>query len=254
MSDRAWRPYCGEGPTPPDLLGRWNFDPVLLACLLSLGILLWWLTRAAPRRRSLAIAAMAILAVTFVSPVCALSSALFTARTVHHILLVAVAAPLLALACPPARGRAPLMSLTVLQTAILWAWHIPATYAAALSDNLVYGAMQVSLLGSASLFWWAACGARPWPAALAFAATMMQMGLLGALIALAPIALYAPHLATTTAWGLSPLEDQQLAGLIMWIPAGGIYLAATMAAARRALRHARPASAARLPAPWPALE
>jgi putative membrane protein len=72
---------------------------------------------------------------------------------------------------------------------------------------------------------------------------MLQMGLLGALIALAPTALYAPHLATTAAWGLSPLEDQQLAGLIMWIPAGGIYLAAAVGAARKALTPPRPIGA-----------
>jgi putative membrane protein len=243
MSDRPWRPYCGPGPTPGELLGRWNLDPALLAGLLGLAVVLWSLTRGAPRRRGFALAALALLALTFVSPLCALSSALFAARTVHHVLLVALAAPLLALACPPARARLPLAALTALHVTILWAWHIPAAYAAALSDTLVYAAMQVSLLGSAVLSWRAAWGAAPWPRALAFAAAMLQMGLLGALIALAPTALYAPHLATTAAWGLSPLEDQQLAGLIMWIPAGGIYLAAAVGAARKALTPPRPTGA-----------
>jgi putative membrane protein len=173
MSDRPWRPYCGPGPAPSELLGRWNFDPVLLASLVGLAVVLWSLTRGAPRRRRWALAALTLLIVTFVSPLCALSSALFAARTVHHILLVAIVAPLLALSCPPARGRRSLTVLTVLHIAILWAWHIPAAYSAALSDTLVYAAMQVTLLGSATLFWRAAWDAPPWPGALAFAAAMM---------------------------------------------------------------------------------
>ncbi|HMP63845.1 MAG TPA: cytochrome c oxidase assembly protein, partial [Phenylobacterium sp.] len=58
---------------------------------------------------------------------------------------------------------------------------------------------------------------------------MVLMGLLGALITFAGAPLFGPHLATTESWGLTALEDQQLAGLIMWAPASGIYLAAALA-------------------------
>ncbi|MGS0132350.1 cytochrome c oxidase assembly protein, partial [Escherichia coli] len=58
--------------------------------------------------------------------------------------------------------------------------------------------------------------------------TMVQMGMLGALLVFAGSAVYGPHLATTAAWGLTPLADQQLAGLIMWAPAAGIYLVAAL--------------------------
>jgi putative membrane protein len=54
------------------------------------------------------------------------------------------------------------------------------------------------------------------------------MGALGALITFAGEPLYAPHFATTLAWGLTPLEDQQAGGLIMWAPAAGAYLAAAL--------------------------
>src|SRR3546814_17286561 len=57
---------------------------------------------------------------------------------------------------------------------------------------------------------------------------MVQMGLLGALLTFSGSALYAPHLLTTQAWGMSPLQDQQLAGLIMWVPAAGLSLGAAM--------------------------
>ena len=67
----------------------------------------------------------------------------------------------------------------------------------------------------------------------------VQMGLLGALITLAPRALYAPHALTTTAWGLTPLQDQQLGGSIMWVPGCVVFLAVAMLALRRLLGQPR---------------
>ncbi len=58
----------------------------------------------------------------------------------------------------------------------------------------------------------------------AIAITSLQMGVLGAIITFAPRPMYAVHALTTTAWGLSPLEDQQLGGVIMWVPAGVIFV------------------------------
>ena len=62
-----------------------------------------------------------------------------------------------------------------------------------------------------------------------------EMGLLGALLTFSQNAIYAPHALTTAAWGLSPLEDQQLAGLIMWAPGALAYLAAALARLYRLL-------------------
>jgi putative membrane protein len=70
----------------------------------------------------------------------------------------------------------------------------------------------------------------------ALLATTVLMGLLGALLTFAPVALYAPHTLTTAAWGLTPLEDQQTAGLIMWIPAAGVYLASALSILAGVLR------------------
>ena len=77
--------------------------------------------------------------------------------------------------------------------------------------------------------------ASPLAAIAALLATMVQMGVLGALITFAPSALYAPHWSTTAAWGLAPLEDQQLAGLVMWAPAAAAYLLAALAVGWRAI-------------------
>ena len=241
----VWVPYCGAAPAPGEWLARWNFDPLLLAALAA-AIVVWRLAGLhADRTRTWAFGTgLALLAVLFVSPFCALTSALFAARTAHHAVLVAAVAPLLALALPGAtRVRGAVAAWTGLQALVLWAWHYPPLYSAALSADWIYWLMQGSLLGAALAFW-ASLRRAPVPTAVAaLLATMVQMGLLGALITFAGEPLYAPHLLTTAAWGLSPLEDQQIAGLIMWAPAAAIYLAAALLIAGRWLRdEARPAA------------
>lgn len=228
----SWAPYCGAGPAPAEWLGRWNLDPVVLAALALACAAAGFGARGPGRRYGLA--ACAVLTVSFVSPLCALSSALFTARTVHHLLLVAVAAPLIAWSLPRWRSG-PLALTTAVQAAVFWGWHAPAAYGWALSHDGAYWLMQASLLGAAVWFWGGVRNARAPAAVGALLATMLQMGLLGALITFAGQPLYAPHLATTLAWGLSPLEDQQAAGLIMWAPAAGFYLAAALAILGRRL-------------------
>jgi putative membrane protein len=221
----VWIPYCGPGATPSDWALRWNLDPAVLVLLaLATGLAAM---RLQGSRRVAALAAVGVLAVIFISPLCALSSALFSARTAHHLLLVAVAAPLVAHAWAP-RGTGSLALATLTQAVIFWAWHTPTAYAAALSHDAVYWAMQASLLASAVWFWACLRIAPVLASVAALLAAMMAMGLLGALITFAPTALYAPHFATTLAWGMNPLEDQQAAGLIMWAPAAAFYLAAAL--------------------------
>lgn len=220
-----WIPYCGPGPTPAEWLGRWNLDPLLIAALaLGLGVVLW---RMSGRERLCGAAAVVTLAIVFVSPLCALSSALFAARTVHHVLLVAVAAPLIAWSLPR-RLAAPLALATAAQAMVFWAWHAPAAYGWALSNDGVYWLMQVTLLGTAVWFWAGIRRASAPAAVAALLIAMVAMGLLGALLTFTGQPVYAPHFLTTAVWGLSPLEDQQAAGLIMWAPAAAVYLAAAL--------------------------
>ncbi len=225
-----WLPYCGPGAVPAELWSRWNLDPVLLAGLAVLTGVLVLATRADPRGRWLGLGAVLVLIIGFVSPLCALSSALFTARTLHHVLLVAVAAPLLAWAVGPLRRWLGAVRVVgVFGFAVLfWAWHTPEAYAWALSNDAAYWTMQIGLLATAVVFWMSVRVSSGPAAVVALLITMVQTGLLGALLVFMPDAIYAPHLLTTAAWGLSPLEDQQLAGLIMWAPAAGVYLGAAL--------------------------
>lgn len=219
--------YCGPAPLPDDIWMQWNLDPVPLIALCLLAVRMG--------RDRAGAAAVAVLAIAFVSPLCALSSALFSVRVVHHVLLIAVAAPLLALALPQRRAGAPALPFAV-STMLLWAWHVPAAYDAALSHVGVYWAMQLTLLASALWFWRAvfAPGRNPVDSLAFVVAGFAQMGLLGAILTFAPTPLYAAHQTAPMLWALLPLADQQLGGLVMWVPAGVPYAIIAALIGRRA--------------------
>lgn len=221
------RIYCGPPPLPQELWSSWNFDPLLLLCLAGMAYLL--------RGSAVGLTAVAVLIVAFISPLCALSSALFSARVVHHVLLIAVAAPLLALAI---NTRKPVSIAVpfVVSSVVLWGWHLPVSYDLALSNVAVYWLMQISLLTSAIWFWRAVLvGEDAVVERIAYiVAGFAQMGMLGAVLTFAPAALFAAHALAPFDWGLTPLRDQQLGGLIMWVPAGLPY---AMAAALLARHH-----------------
>ncbi len=210
-------PYCGPPPTPADWLGSWNLDPVLIGAFLALGICgAWWLRGAAKARKAgFGLAAFAA-AIAFISPLCALSVALFSARTVHHLVVMAILAPALALAFP--WRRAATMPAFLGLSGALWAWHIPQLYSAAWDYAAVYWAMQAALILPAWVFFSALFQERSPAPILGLMTLVAQMGLLGALLTFAPHPFYPEHLAHAPVWGLSALQDQQLAGLIMWVP------------------------------------
>ena len=181
---------------------------------------------------------------------CNLTSALFSARVVHHVLLTAAIVPL-ALAGLSARLRERLQVLgpgaaVLLHAAAMWAWHAPGPYAWALSTVPGYWLMQATLAGSAAAVWLCVLGAERGAATIAAGGTFLQMGFLGAIILFAGQPLYAPHLLTTAPWGLSALADQQLAGLVMWVLGALPYMGALLwQAARLAEDLPDPAEAAR---------
>jgi putative membrane protein len=240
MGDTATIAYCGPAAVPGDLLTRWNFDPLLMAGLTAIAVMIAS-GRVANARAGWA--SLLLMAIIFISPFCALSSALFSARVLHHVLLIAAVAPLLALAIPLRRMPSPpLAALVGLHTIILWVWHMPAPYEWGLASVPAYWLMQASLLVSAWFLWRAifVSTAQPGPALVALVATIGQMGLLAALIVFAPRPLYAVHFTSTAAWGMNPLADQQLAGLLMWVPASLPYLGVGLWLAWSSLRPVEP--------------
>ncbi|MER9232990.1 cytochrome c oxidase assembly protein [Mesorhizobium sp. M0622] len=196
-----------------------------------------------------------ILAAALVSPLHALGERVFTAHMIEHELLMAVAAPLLVASCPAAAmmwalpiklrqalgtaGHAKMLraiwaaisrpaAATVLHGVAIWAWHVPALFEAALAQGALHYAQHASFLGSGLLFWWVLL---PRPgreqaygsAVMHLFFTSLHTGLLGVLLLVSPRLWYPENAAGAELWSLSPLEDQQLAGLVMWVPAGLIY-------------------------------
>jgi putative membrane protein len=195
------------------------------------------------------------LVVALISPLDALGGVLFSAHMVQHEVLILIAAPLLVLGRPlapflwalPRTGRetagrwtqspafaaawrfltAPL-AVWVIHGLALWVWHLPALYEATLDDDFVHALQHLSFFGSAALFWWSLVHGRfgrlGYGAAVLYVfTTSLHSGILGALLTFAPRLWYPLYEARTSQWGLSPLEDQQLAGLIMWVPAGIVF-------------------------------
>jgi putative membrane protein len=250
----------------------WEFDPVVVLplavsiALYSVGIRRLW--RRAGVGRAVAIwqaaaffAGMAVLIGALISPLHEYAEHLFSAHMIEHELLMAVAAPLLALSRPlgtflhafaPRARRALVRAArhgavqrtwtlllkphvaTILHAIAIWIWHIPALLDATIVNETLHRAQHVSFLGTALIFWWSMLRVerRAYGVSAAHVfATMVHTTLLGALIALAPRVLYPEQTADASLFGLAPLQDQQLAGLLMWVPCGVIYFAAALALA-----------------------
>jgi cytochrome c oxidase assembly factor CtaG/cytochrome c2 len=211
-------------------------------------------------RPTAAVAGLATIVVALDSPLHELAMALFSAHMVQHLLLVLVAAPLLvfaelsqpALHALPRGWRAALRTwwrrggalqsiaraftapavAWVLHVGTLLFWHVPTPYGWAMRSSSLHMLEHVSFLATACLFWWIALQPTG-PRRLGYGAGILYvvsagvvMGGLGAILTFAPTPWYSAHMLTTAAWKLTPLEDQQLAGVIMWAPSSLVYLAA----------------------------
>jgi putative membrane protein len=247
----------------PSAAGHWSFEPWLVALMLTAAILyalgvgrLW---RRAGKGRGIRAAdtarfaaGWAMLAIALFSPLDTLAPRSFFLHMVQHEMLMVVAAPLLVLSRPleafawalgpvrlPQRWWRWLSEPIVawcFHALALWLWHAPLLFSLALAHQGMHALQHTCFFLSALAFWWAVCG----PAARASGAvalgllftTMLHTSALGALLAVAPTAWYAAAMPTPL-YGLTPLEDQQLGGLVMWVPGSLAYLAAALAIARR---------------------
>ncbi len=228
-------PYCGSAPLPGDLLTRFNLDPVLIVALIAVAAWQCWAVRrsgsgAPPRRQTVSCTGWLIATAAFLSPLCALSVALFSARILQHMILILVAAPLIAMGLPRwARSRHPwrLWAAAAAFFLALWYWHMPIPYDDTFASTPLYWTMHVTLFGSGILLWRELLDHPPQRTGQVLAAgalTFVHMGLLGAVLTLADRPLFMRHLTSTQVWGLSPLQDQQLGGSLMWVPGIGFFL------------------------------
>ncbi|WP_218141161.1 cytochrome c oxidase assembly protein [Citreimonas salinaria] len=198
------------------------------------------------------------LAAALVWPLDAMGESLFSAHMAQHIVLMGIAAPLLVLALPlPTmiralprpwqRGLALFVSwrpwrrawatltrvglATLLQLLVFTFWHVPAAIALSLEDDVVHALMHSSLLASGLLFWTAILRMRGDEAGAAILALFVNFKVslvLGALLAFSSRAFYDSYSDRGLSWGLSLLQDQQLAGLLMMIVQAMMYLVAAL--------------------------
>ena len=198
--------------------------------------------------------------VALVSPLHPLGRVLFSAHMTQHEILMLVAAPLMVLGRPlivflwalpnqtarrlSAYTKAPgwqsawraishPLSAWLIHLFALWIWHVPALFEATIDNEFVHALQHTSFLFSALLFWWAVLHGREkvlgyGMGVLYIFTTALHNGILGAILTFTKT-LWYPAYAETASWGLTPLEDQQLGGLIMWIPAGVVYIVAGLA-------------------------
>ncbi|MFN2557878.1 MAG: cytochrome c oxidase assembly protein [Nitriliruptorales bacterium] len=199
-------------------------------------------------------AALVTIGLAVLSPLDALGETLFGAHMFQHMLLAFGAAPLLvlgrpllvtSLGLPPAvrrrlwavrlavtpshRGAIGWAVFAVLaHTVTFWAWHLPGLYQAALRSHPLHVVEHTTLLAGSLALWWLVADARGRHAnaagVFALFVGMLQSSVLAALLTFGSIPWYAEHAAGAGAWGLSPLDDQQLAGGLMWFPGGLVYI------------------------------
>lgn len=241
-------PYCGAPPVPGELIGRFNADPILIVVLILIAAVHVHAVVADRNRRIGAIAGWFVAALAFTSPLCALSVALFSARVGQHMILLLVAAPLIGFSVPQAFQRPRLLwPATAAFFLSLWFWHMPRAYDATFGSTTVYWTMHLTLFGSGVWLWSTLLGHARDQALAGLAAgtvTSVQMGLLGAVLTLSSRALFAPHYVTVQPWGFTPLSDQQLGGVLMWVPGCVLFLFVALRSARMLWQVLEPARAA----------
>jgi putative membrane protein len=258
--------HPGRPVAPHDLWGAWNLHPALLLGLFLAawayrrGRIDGRRGRGDVWRARCFAAALVAVGIALVSPLDALSLALASAHMVQHVLLLLVAAPLLAVSAPfpellrgsplvlrRATGRLRrslgLMrgnlrwlrhptTVWLLSAGAVWFWHAAVPYDAAVDSELLHAFEHASFIATAFLFWRVVIGARvadrvpPGFGVVLVFAMAMQSVFLSALLTFARTPWYARYAVTAPRWGIEPLADQQLAGVIMWIPAGVAYVAA----------------------------
>jgi cytochrome c oxidase assembly factor CtaG len=236
------RATAATGGVSPTLSWRdWSWDPTIVAGL-ALTILAYrWVARRFPPRRWQPVffwGGVLSLVLALLSPIDTGSEFLFTIHMVQHMLLLLVAAPLLALAVPPALlGRlyhtpwaarvlhavwSPFTSLLVF-TGVLLFWHLPAAYDATLASRWIHAVEHLSFVGAGIIFWGVIVSPVP---KLVRASYGLRLGLvivadvinflLGFALAFAGQPFYRHYAEIPRLWGLTPLNDLRLGGGVMW--------------------------------------
>jgi putative membrane protein len=264
-------------PQLPGVLLAWRFEPVAIGGIVLAAVGYLWAARRVdrlhpanrhPRRQTiLFLAGLAALGIALLSPIEAFEGTLFSVHMVQHMLLELVAAPLLVAAGPITlalraanrpirRGLLGLLHSRAMRVvsfpviawlafaAVNWGWHFSALYNVALESEAVHYVQHATFVAAALLFWWPVLGTdpSPWrlphPARLAYLVLAMpQNSFLGVALMSANQPLYPHYVSNATDWAPSPLADQQLGGVIMWVGGDLAFLAGMAVVVALWMRH-----------------
>lgn len=251
----------------------WYIILPLLAAALLYAMGYWRMRRRNSRIHVLPIAFFAAgwlsLLLALDSPIHEISEQLFWVHMTQHEILMVISAPLLVLSQPaapllfalPQKWRVQVNAIArvkmlkrswlaissplaawLLHAVALWIWHAPTLFVAALQNELAHAAQHISFLGTALLFWWTLfhnhAGRLGYGGAILYLfTTAIHTGVLGAWLTFSGQVWYAPYSQTAPLWHLTAIEDQQLGGLIMWIPAGTLLTIAALVLLGKWIRH-----------------
>jgi putative membrane protein len=264
-------------PTLPGVLLAWRLDPIVIGALLVIAAAYLWAVRRVgaahpgnphPAYRTwLFSAGLATIGVALLSPIEAYEGSLFSVHMVQHMLLELLAAPLLLAGAPitlalrAARPSIRRRILRVLQSGVVhaisfpvvawvlfaavnWGWHFSVLYDQALENALLHHVQHATFLGAALLFWWPAIGADPSPWRLAHPVrilylflAMPQNSFLGVALMSASTVLYPHYVTNQRSWGISPIDDQALGGVLMWVVGDVAFLVGMMVVVALWMRH-----------------
>lgn len=255
---------------------EWSVDPALTAVLVGVAVVFWrgsqqlspMPQRTQSSRRRAFYGGIAVVALALMSPVDTLSASLASAHMVQHLLLITVAAPLLAWSSPVSvlqlglgfrfrrshlrrlgkfrkrTANALMLGTAAVHATTLWFWHAASAYDRAMTKPLLHRLEHASMLLTAVVFWGFVASRQARPhfgvRVMALFTVALQSTLLAALLTFARSPWYDSYRDAVRPWGLTHLADQQLAGAIMWVPGGFVYLAAALMVAHRWLMTPEP--------------
>lgn len=235
--------------TPQFLISGWNWNPaVLLTSGAALGIYL--LAFGVSPRIGYFGAGLGVVFITLLSPINALADGyLFSAHMLQHILLLLVVPALMLMSLPPAFSPAKSLRAAVHPLAgwlagvgAMWLWHAPALCNAAVTSRPVHALQTFSLLALGGIFWWQILAPRdgdrlsPFGAIIYLFTACLACSVLGIILTLSPVTVCSIYVHPSDrlgimntiqqGWGITSDKDQQIGGLLMWVPMCLIYLGA----------------------------
>ncbi|HEY7389435.1 MAG TPA: cytochrome c oxidase assembly protein [Bryobacteraceae bacterium] len=248
------------------MLSAWDWEPSIVIGCSALTIAYLLLARPRqPLKTALFLSGVLILLIDLVSPIDTLGDrALLSAHVLQHFLLALIIPPLWLLGTPRQPVEASLRhgwlaraERVLAQPAVSWpigvvpmiAWHIPTLFNAALASDALHIFQHLSFLVGGTIFWWPILGPLPGrrPSPLAAIVYLFSActacSVLGAALTFMPLGAYPAYAnafgqdkvqrLVRTGWGLDPKTDQQIGGLMMWVPGCLVYLTAILASVAR---------------------